>query len=180
MGTLLSRGQARGLGFAKLIGTGNEADLTAGEIAAMLVDDPDTQAILLFLETIRDAPALAHAARRAHETGKPIIAYKLGRSAAGAELATSHTGALAGSDAAADAFFRAHGIVRVTMLEALVEIAPMLIGRRPPALPGRRVSVMTSTGGGGAMVVDALGVLGIAAAGPTPPCRRASRPRAWA
>ena len=168
MGTLLSRGQARGLGFAKLIGTGNEADLTAGEIAAMLVDDPDTQAILLFLETIRDAPALAHAARRAHETGKPIIAYKLGRSAAGAELATSHTGALAGSDAAADAFFRAHGIVRVTMLEALVEIAPMLIGRRPPASPGRRVSVMTSTGGGGAMVVDALGVLGIAAAGPTP------------
>jgi acyl-CoA synthetase (NDP forming) len=168
LGTLLSRGVARGIGFAKMVSTGNEADLSAGEIAGLLVDDPDTDAILLFLETIRDAPALAQAARRAHGAGKPIIAYKLGRSAIGAELATSHTGALAGSDAAADAFFRAHGIVRVTMLEALIEIAPMLVGRAPPEAPRRAVSVLTSTGGGGAMVVDALGVLGIAASAPTP------------
>lgn len=168
LGTLMSRGLARGIGFAKMVGTGNEADLTAGAIAGLLVDDPGTQAILLFLETIRDADALADAARAAHAKGKPIIAYKLGRSEAGAALAATHTGAIAGSDAAADAFLRDCGILRVDMLETLIEIAPMLIGRRPPAHPRRSVSVMTSTGGGGAMVVDRLGGCGISVRGPTP------------
>ena len=164
MGTLLSRAAARGFGFAKIIGTGNEADLTAGEVAAMLVDDPETDAILLFLETIRRPEFFEEAARRAHAAGKPIVAYKLGRSEAGAALATTHTGAMAGSDAAADAFFRAIGIVRVDMLETLLEVPPLLIGARPPSTPKRAVRIVTTTGGGGAMVVDRLGVLGIATA----------------
>ena len=161
LGAIMARGAARGLGFSHLISTGNEADLTASEIAGLLVDDPQTDAILLFLEAIRRADLLAEAARRAHEAGKPIIAFKLGRSAFGAELANSHTGALAGSDAAADAFFRANGIARVTMIEALLEAPALFIGRRPIAAPKRAVSVMTTTGGGGAMAVDALGVAGI-------------------
>jgi acyl-CoA synthetase (NDP forming) len=164
MGTLLSRAAARGFGFAKLIGTGNEADLTAGEIASLLVDDPETDAILMFLETIRRPELYMEAARRAHAAGKPIVAYKLGRSEAGAALATTHTGALAGSDAAADAFFRACGIVRVDLLETLLELPPLLLRARPPASPKRAVRVVTTTGGGGAMVVDRLGVLGIATA----------------
>lgn len=171
MGALLSRGLARGIGFAKMVGTGNEADLSAGEVASLLADDPDTAAILLFLETIRDAEALARAAARAHANAKPIIAYKLGRSAAGAALAETHTGAIAGSDAAVDAFLRANGIVRVELLETLLEIAPMLVGRRPPSAPRRAVSVMTTTGGGGALVVDRLGLAGIAAVPPTPSMR---------
>jgi acyl-CoA synthetase (NDP forming) len=161
LGAIMARGAARGLGFSHLISTGNEADLTASEIAGLLVDDPQVDAILLFLEAIRRADLLAEAARRAHAAGKPIIAYKLGRSAFGAELANSHTGALAGSDAAADAFFRANGIARVTMIEALLEAPALFIGRRPLAAPKRAVSVMTTTGGGGAMAVDALGVAGI-------------------
>lgn len=164
MGTLISRAAARGFGFAKVIGTGNEADLGAGEIALLLADDPETDAILLFLETIRQPELYEAAARRAHARGKPIIAYKLGRSAAGAALATTHTGALAGSDAAAEAFFRAIGIVRVDMLETLLELPPLLIGRQPPTAPRRAVRVVTTTGGGGAMVVDRLGMLGIATA----------------
>ena len=164
MGTLVSRAAARGFGFAKVIGTGNEADLTAGEIAAMLADDPETDAILLFLETIRRPELYEEAARRAHAAGKAIVAYKLGRSEAGAALATTHTGAMAGSDAAADAFFKAVGILRVDMLETLLEIPPLLIGRAPPAAAKRAVRVVTTTGGGGAMVVDRLGVLGIATA----------------
>ena len=164
MGTLLSRAAARGFGFAKVIGTGNEADLSAGEIANMLVDDPDTDAILMFLETIRRPELYAEAARRAHAAGKPILAYKLGRSDAGAALATTHTGALAGSDAAAEAFFREIGIARVDMLETLLEAPPLLIGARPMAAPKRAVRVVTTTGGGGAMVVDRLGMLGIATA----------------
>jgi acyl-CoA synthetase (NDP forming) len=164
MGTLLSRAAARGFGFAKVIGTGNEADLTAGEIASMLVDDPDTDAILLFLETIRRPDLYEEAARRAHAAGKPILAYKLGRSEAGAALATTHTGALAGSDAAADAFFRAIGIARVDMLDTLLEAPPLFIGARPIPAPKRAVRVVTTTGGGGAMVVDRLGTMGIATA----------------
>ncbi len=161
LGAIMARGAARGLGFSHLISTGNEADLTASEIAGLLVDDPQIDAILLFLEAIRRADLLEEAARRAHAAGKPIIAYKLGRSSFGAELANSHTGALAGSDAAADAFFRANGIARVTMIEALLEAPALFIGRKPIAAPKRAVSVMTTTGGGGAMAVDALGVAGI-------------------
>ncbi|MEO3472157.1 acetate--CoA ligase family protein [Roseomonas sp. CAU 1739] len=161
LGAIMARGAARGLGFSHLISTGNEADLTASEIAGLLVDDPQVDAILLFLEAIRRADLLEEAARRAHAAGKPIIAYKLGRSSFGAELANSHTGALAGSDAAADAFFRANGIARVTMIEALLEAPALFIGRKPIAAPKRAVSVMTTTGGGGAMAVDALGVAGI-------------------
>jgi acyl-CoA synthetase (NDP forming) len=163
IGTILSRGAARGLGFAKLVSVGNEADLGVGELVDMLADDPDTRVILLFLETVRDAPALARAAARAHAAGKPVVAYKLGRSALGEALARSHTGALAGSDAAVDAWFRRTGIVRVDMLETLIEIAPLLCGRKPPPTltHAPRVAVVTTTGGGAASVVDRLGTLGI-------------------
>ncbi|MGH7067416.1 MAG: acetate--CoA ligase family protein [Acetobacteraceae bacterium] len=164
MGTLLSRAAARGIGFARLIGTGNEADFAAGEIADLLVDDPETRVILLFLETIRDAGRMAVAARRAHARGKPVIVYKLGRSAAGARLAMTHTGALAGSDAAADAFFRASGILRVDCLETLFEVAPLAqVG--PPKAARRAVRVVTTTGGGGAMIADRLGLQGVGIAG---------------
>lgn len=163
IGTLLSRGAARGLGFAKLVSVGNEADLGVGELVDMLVDDEDTRVILLFLETIRDAAVLARAAARAHAAGKPVVAYKLGRSALGEALARSHTGALAGSDAAVDAYFRRCGIVRVDMLETLIEIAPLVCGRKPRAAVGTpRVAVVTTTGGGAASVVDRLGTLGMA------------------
>ncbi len=166
LGTVLSRGAARGLGFAKLVSLGNEADLGAGELVGLLADDPQTQVILLFLETVRDAGGLAAAARRAHAAGKPVVAYKLGRSALGEAMARSHTGAMAGSDAALDAYFHDCGIVRVDMLETLIEIAPLVAGRSAPRLfRAPRVAVLTTTGGGAASVVDRLGVAGIESAG---------------
>ncbi len=172
LGTVLSRGAARGLGFAKLIAVGNEADLGVGELVELLVDDRDTRVILLFLETVRDAARLAAAARKAHAAGKPVVAYKLGRSGLGAQLARSHTGALAGSDQAIAAYFRDCGIVRVDLLETLVEIAPLVAGRSPPVLArAPRVAVVTTTGGGAASVVDRLGTLGLEAAVPDEPLR---------
>jgi len=158
LGTLITRGQARGLGFSKLVSVGNECDLGVGEIANQLVDDPDTGAILLFLETFRDAANLAHAARRAFAAGKPVIAYKLGRSDVGRRAAASHTGAMVGTDDTAKAFFRANGIMRVDMLETLFELPQLVLGQCPPK--GRRVAVVTGTGGAAAMVADRLGVLG--------------------
>jgi acyl-CoA synthetase (NDP forming) len=176
VGTLLSRGQARGIGFNRLISVGNEADLAIGEIGQLFVDDPDTDAFLLFLETIRGRADLAAFARQAHAAGKPIIAYALGRSEAGQQLATSHTGALAGSRAAMAAFLAEHGIIEVDLLETLFEMPPLAIGRRPaprralePSAASPAVSVVTTTGGGGAMVVDRLETLGVAVAAPSPP-----------
>ena len=159
LGALLSRAQARGFGFSRMVSVGNEADLTVGEIVDGLVDDPQTKTILLFLETLRGADHLAAAARRAHLAGKPVVAYKLGKSDVGRELAASHTGALAGPQRNVSAFLRHHGIIEVECLETLVEIAPLLAGRRPQ--PRRKVAVVTTTGGGAAMVVDRLGALGV-------------------
>ena len=169
LGTVLSRGAARGMGFAKLVSVGNESDIGVGELVEMLADDAETRTILLFLETVRDAEALARGARAAHAAGKPVIAYKLGRSKLGERLARSHTGALAGEDAALDAYFRDCGIVRVDMLETLIEIGPLLAGRKPLYLArAPRVGVVTTTGGGAASVVDRLGMHGIETASPDP------------
>jgi acyl-CoA synthetase (NDP forming) len=165
-GSIMSRAQARGLGFSKLISVGNESDLGVGELADMLVDDADTGAILLFLETFRDADKLAIAARRAYAAGKPVIAYKLGRSRVGRRVATSHTGAITGPDEIANALFREHGIIRVDTFEGLFETAQFVMGHKPPR--GKRVSVVTGTGGAAAMVVDRLGVLGADVVGPSP------------
>lgn len=164
IGALLSRADARGIGFSRLISVGNEVDLAVGEIADLLVDDSKTKAIVLFMETLRDGDRLARAARRARAAGKPMVAYKLGRSDVGQELAKSHTGAIAGSDATFDAFCRRHGIARVSMFESLVDV-PALLVDRPPA-KGRRVAVATTTGGGAAMVVDNMAMAGLDIVGP--------------
>jgi len=170
MGSLLSRASARGFGFAKSVSVGNECDISVGEVVQALSEDDQTGAILLFLETLRDAPVLGRALQAAQAAGKPVIAYKLGRSAQGDALAQSHTGAMAGNDAAVDAFLRAHGVLRVESLETLYEIVPLALryGRHAPPPPrAPRVAVITTTGGGAATVVDNLGLRGLVAA--TPP-----------
>jgi len=165
MGALMSRGLGRGTGFSKLVSVGNESDLAVGEITDLLVDDADTRVILLFMETIRDAERLARAARRAFDAGKPVVVFKLGRSEVGVELASSHTGAMTGSDDTAEAFFRAHGMLRVELLETLFELPALILGRKPAAR--HRVAAMTTTGGGAATVVDRLGSLGVEVVPPT-------------
>jgi acetate---CoA ligase (ADP-forming) len=165
MGGLMSRGIGRGVGFSKLVSVGNEADLGVGELAGLLVDDPYTEAILLFMETIRDAPQLALMARRAYAADKPVIVYKLGRSEVGQDLAASHTGAMAGTAQAADTFFKAHGMLRVDNLETLFELPALVRGHKP--VQRRRVAVMTTTGGGAACVVDRIGTYGVDVVGPT-------------
>ena len=163
IGALLSRGKARGIGFAGLVSVGNEVDLSLGEICATTLDDPGIDGYMLFLETMRHAEALRRFALAAAERGKPIIAYKLGRSAAARELAVSHTGALAGEDDVADVFLTACGIARVDTLDGLIEGLPLL-ARVPVATARRarkRVGVVTTTAGGATMVVDPLASRGV-------------------
>lgn len=155
LGAIVSRAQERGMAFSKLVSVGNECDLGVGELTDLLVDDPDTRAILLFLEALRNAPRLAAAARRAFDAGKPVIAYKLGRSRASRELALTHTGASTSIEDVADAFFRDHGILRVNVFEALFEMPNLVLGHRPAR--SHRLATVTVSGGGAAMVLDALG-----------------------
>src|SRR5262249_18308026 len=126
IGSLLTRGKARGIGFAGLVSVGNEIDLSLGEICAATLDDPGIDGYMLFLETRRDADALRRFALAASAHGKPVLAYKLGRSAAARELAVTHTGALAGEDDVAAAFLADCGIARVDTFEALIEALPLV------------------------------------------------------
>jgi acetate---CoA ligase (ADP-forming) len=162
IGALLSRGKARGIGFAGLVSVGNEIDLSLGEICEVTLDDPDIDGYVLFLETMRHADTLRRFALAAAERGKPILAYKLGRSQAARELAVSHTGALAGEDDVASAFLADCGIARVDTLDGLIEGLPLL--KRVPVVRARHstVGVVTTTGGGATMVVDPLAMRGVA------------------
>ena len=173
VGALVSRGLVRGISFAGLVSTGGEANLGLGEICLSTVDDPGIASYALFLESLRHGADLARFARAAAERGKPVVVYKLGRSAQGAELSVSHTGAMAGADDEAEAFFRAYGMSRVDNLEALIE-APALVSRVPAGIGARdfRVGVLATTGGGAALVVDRLGLRGIAVRPPSEPLRR--------
>jgi acyl-CoA synthetase (NDP forming) len=168
IGALVSRGKARGIGFAGLVSVGNEVDLSVGEICAVTLDDPEIDGYILFLETMRRAQALRAFALAAAARGKAIVAYKLGRSSAARELAVSHTGALAGEDDVASAFLADCGIARVDTFDGLIEGLP-LVARVPAARAGARrptVGVVTTTGGGATMVVDRLATGGIAVEGP--------------
>jgi len=164
LGAIVSRAQKRGIGFSRLVSVGNECDLGVGELTDLLVDDPGTRAILLFLEALRDAPRLAAAARRAFDAGKPVIAYKLGRSPASRELALTHTGATTSPDDVADAFFHDHGILRVGVFEALFEMPSLVLGHRPAR--SHRLATVTVSGGGAAMVLDGLRDAGVEAVAP--------------
>ena len=163
IGALLTRGKARGIGFAGLVSVGNEVDLSLGEICAATLDDPGIDGYLLFLETMRHAAALRRFALEAAERNKPIIAYKLGRSAAARELAVSHTGALAGEDDVADVFLKSCGIARVdTLRRPDGGLAAAGAGAGRWHADGRkRVGVVTTTAGGATMVIDPLARRGV-------------------
>ena len=160
LGALVSRGKARGVGFAGLVSVGSETDLSVGEVCAATLDDPAIDGYLLFLETLHHGDRLRAFALEAARRGKPVLAYKLGRSAAAAEMSATHTGALAGEDDVADAFLKDLGIARIGVADSMLEAFPLAL-RMPLQATGtgpRRVGVVTTTGGGAAMAVDQLGI----------------------
>jgi acetate---CoA ligase (ADP-forming) len=165
IGTILSRGQARGAGFSALVSVGNEAAAGVGEIGQLLLDDPGTDGFLLFLETIRNADALAAFAAGAAEAGKPVMAYMIGRSDEGQALSVTHTGAMTGGAEAVAAFLREIGIYQVDQFETLIDGPRALTRVRPLGNRPRTVTVVSTTGGGGAMVVDQISDRGVRIAG---------------
>jgi acyl-CoA synthetase (NDP forming) len=174
MGSLLSHAVARCIGVCKLISTGNEMDLDLSDLIDWMAEDPDTTVITLYVETIRNAAKFRAAALKAARAGKPIVAFKVGRSEAGSRAVVSHTGALAGADRAYDALFAQSGVIRAMSFSSLLDIpAALASGRR---LAGNRIAILTSTGGVGALVSDSLGLGGFSL--PAPDADTAAKLRA--
>jgi len=158
LGSLLSRAAARGIGLSKLIATSNEVDLELADFVEHLADDPATRVIALYIETVRHPGRFREACLKAARAGKPVVAFKIGRSEAGAQAAVSHTGAMAGADRMYDALFRQVGVIRAGSFSDLLDVpAALATGRH---LRGQRVAILTSTGGAGTLVSDDLGVAG--------------------
>jgi acyl-CoA synthetase (NDP forming) len=158
LGALLSRAAPRGIGLSKLISTSNEVDLELADLIDHLADDDATKVIALYIETVRNPGKFRAACLKAARNRKPVVAFKIGRSEAGAKAAVSHTGALAGADRMYDALFKQVGVIRAQTFADLIDIpAALAAGRK---LRGNRVAILTSTGGAGTLVSDDLGLAG--------------------
>ena len=158
LGSLLSRAAARGIGLSKLIATSNEVDLDLADFVDYLAKDPHTSVIALYIEAVRNPSKFREACLNARRLGKPVVAFKIGRSEAGARAAVSHTGALAGADTMYDALFRQVGVIRAQTFSDLLDIPAALSSHRK--LSGKRIAILTSTGGAGTLISDDLGVGG--------------------
>jgi acetate---CoA ligase (ADP-forming) len=151
-------GQIQGLatmfdiGLSLLVSTGNEVDVTVADVIDYIVDDPDTTAIGVFVETIRDPDAFRRAAVRARKVGKPVVVLKVGRSEAAARSALAHTGALVGDDAIVDAALAGAGAIRVESLEELLATADIHARLGTPR--GSRLGVVSISGGAGDIAGD--------------------------
>jgi acetyltransferase len=141
------------VGFSAVVSLGDSLDIDFGDLLDYFALDRATRAILLYIESIKDARKFMSAARAAARI-KPVVVVKSGRHAQGAKAAQTHTGALAGSDAVYDAAFRRAGLLRVTDLEELFAAAETL-GRLRPFL-GKRLAILTNGGGIGVLAVDRL------------------------
>lgn len=143
----------KGIGFSKFVSVGNMAEADFADLIDYFGQDPATDAILLYIESISNARAFVSAARAFTQT-KPIIAYKAGRFAESAAAAASHTGALMGADDVHDAAFRRAGIERVYEIDDMFDCAELLGRRKVPR--GGRLGIVTNAGGPGVMATDAL------------------------
>ena len=150
---LVEWASGRSIGLSAVVSLGNQIDVDFGDLLDYFAVDPTTRAILLYVESIHDAPKFMSAARAAART-KPVIVIKSGRHAQGAVAARTHTGALAGSDAVYDAAFRRAGLVRVFDLDELFDAAETLGHVRP--FTGNRLAILTNGGGIGVLAVDRL------------------------
>src|SRR5690349_16517139 len=151
--------RSRGIGVRHVHATGNDCDVNVGELASILAEDSDLKLLLLYLETIRDADAVADMARIARSRDLPVIALKSGRTAAGQQAARSHTGALANEDRVVDAFFEQQGIWRAQNMNELVQATEMYLKGWKPR--GRSLVVVSNSGAVCVMAADAATAAGM-------------------
>ena len=143
----------RGIGVRHVHATGNEADICVAELANAVIADEGVKLVLLYLENFNRPDVLARAAAAARERDIPILALKAGRTQSGAQMASSHTGAMATEDRIVDSFMAKHGILRARDVGDLVNSAELFLsGRRPR---GRRLVMLSNSGASCVMAADA-------------------------
>ncbi len=155
---ILDYARSIGVGFSTFISVGNKADVSGNDLIQYWSEDPNTDVMLLYLESFGNPRKFGEIARRVARR-KPIIAVKSGRSKAGARAASSHTGALAESDAIVRDLFKQAGIIRTDTLEEMFDIAALLANQPLPL--GRRVAIVTNAGGPGILAADACEARGL-------------------
>ena len=141
------------IGFSAFVSAGNMLDVSMADFIEYFANDPQTESLILYIESLSHAQEFLSAAR-AFARRKPIVAYKAGRFAESAQAAASHTGALAGVDAVYDAAFRRVGIERVFSVDDMFDCAELLARQKPPR--GPRLAIVTNAGGPGVMATDVL------------------------
>jgi len=155
---LLEAADSRGLGLSAFVSIGNKADVSSNDLLEWWEEDPATDVVLLYVESFGNPRRFGRLARRVARR-KPILALKSGTSATGARAASSHTAALAGSEAGVDALFGQAGVIRATSLEELIDVATLLSSQPEPK--GRNVAVLTNAGGLGILAADACDAAGL-------------------
>ena len=169
----------RAVGFSGIVSIGDQIDVDIADLLDYFALDEKTNAILLYIEAIKDARKFMSAARAAARI-KPVVVVKSGRMAQGAKAAATHTGALAGADAVYDAAFQRAGVLRVSDLRELFDCAETLGRMKSP--PGKRLAILTNGGGIGVLAVDLLAELGGIPAELSPATRKqldAAMPPTW-
>ena len=146
------------LGVSGFVSVGNTADLTPNDLLLYWDEDPGTDVVLAYLESVPDPRRFARIARRVCRH-KPIVAVKAGRTGAGRRAASSHTAAMAAGEAAVEALFHQAGVIRAGTLEDMFDVAAVISAQPAPA--GRRVAVLTNGGGPGILVADACEAAGL-------------------
>ncbi|MGE0312942.1 MAG: acetate--CoA ligase family protein [Lautropia sp.] len=149
----------RGLGLGYFVNTGNEADLSFSEAMSVVIEDPRVRVAAGYLEGVRDGAALVRLAQRCMALGKPLVLTKVGRKAAGARAAASHTGALAVEDAVFDAVIAQYGVLRARNEEQMLDMLEALAGTRRAGGPG--LGIATQSGGAGVMMADRAEEVGL-------------------
>jgi acetate---CoA ligase (ADP-forming) len=158
LGYWYAQAAQRGLGFSYGVSCGNEFGLDAADYLNFLAEDPDTRMVCAMLESIRRPEAFMAAARKAFDAGKPVMVMKLGRTELGKEQAKTHTGAVAVDDAVFGAMCERFGIVRCATIDEMVDFALAFGHGRLPR--GRRMGIVTSSGGATGIALDAVGDAG--------------------
>ena len=152
-GYCLSLIRQRGLGLNLWITTGNQCDVDVADCITHFADDDGTQVIVTYLEAATDKDRLVAALALARERGKRVVVMKVGRSEAGAQAAASHTASLAGSDQVYEGLFRQYGVWRARSIDELFDVAYACSVNAPAPL-GRRLGLLTVSGGVGALMAD--------------------------
>jgi acyl-CoA synthetase (NDP forming) len=156
---LMAVSTANDIGLSAIILTGNEADLTVGDMLQMVVQDPATKVIMLYSEGIRESAGLLAGLDAARRARKPVLMMKVGRSAVGSAAAQSHTASIAGDDRVTDAVLKEFGVVRVQTTEQMLDIARLATRGIYPA--NNSLGVITVSGGAGVLISDAADAIGL-------------------